>query len=77
MISTYISIPTFIISLAIGLFLVYIWGPDMKEVFVFPTPENAGRIQYKDKADNCFVYKSEVVDCPEDENDISSIPLQQ
>ena len=77
MISTYISIPTFIISLAIGLFLVYIWGPDMKEVFVFPTPENAGRIQYKDKADNCFVYKSEEVDCPEDENDISSIPLQQ
>ena len=39
MISKYISIRTFLVSLAIGLFLVYLWGAEMKEVYVFPTPE--------------------------------------
>lgn len=76
MISKYLSIYTFIISLAIGLFIVYIWGPEQHVVYVFPTPENANRIQYKDKADNCFTFKSTEVDCPTDENEISQIPVQ-
>jgi hypothetical protein len=65
------------VSLAFGLFLVYIWGPEMKEVYVFPTPENVGRVQYKDKADNCFTYRSAEVDCPTDETMISEVPVQQ
>ena len=77
MISKFISIPTFIISLAIGLFMVYIWGPDAHEVYVFPTPENASRIQYKDNADNCFTFKSSEGKCPTDERKISSIPIQK
>ena len=77
MITKFISIPTFIISLAIGLFMVYIWGPDAHEVYVFPTPENASRIQYKDNADNCFTFKSSEVKCPTDERKISSIPIQK
>ncbi len=76
MIAKYLSIPTFIISLAVGLFMIYIWGPDMREVYVFPTPENADRIQYKDAADNCFTFKSSEVKCPSDENKISNIPVQ-
>jgi hypothetical protein len=76
MISKYISIRTFLLSLTFGLFLVYLWGADMKEVYVYPTPENMGRVQYKDNADNCYVYKGEEVECPSQE-EISSIPIQQ
>ena len=76
MISKYLSIRTFIISLAIGLFMVYIWGPEEHEVVVFPTPKNATRIQYKDKADNCFTFKTTTIKCPTDESEISSIPIQ-
>ena len=75
MISKYISIRTFLVSLAIGLFLVYLWGAEMKEVYVFPTPENIGRIQYKDKADNCYVYEGKEVSCPSQDK-IETVPIQ-
>ena len=61
---SYINLNVFIISLAIGLFFVYIYGSDTKKIFVFPTPENSGKIQYMDNADNCFIYKSHEVNCP-------------
>ena len=72
----YISLPIFLASLVLGLFFVYIMGNDIKPVYVYPTPDNVGTIQYKDKSDNCFVYQSHEVECPANEYDISTIPIQ-
>lgn len=47
MITKYLSISTFLISLSIGLLMVYMWGADMNEVYVFPTPENMMRFNTK------------------------------
>jgi hypothetical protein len=76
MLLNYISIPIFLISFAIGLFFVYILGPEMKTIYVYPTPENVDKILFKDKADNCFTFQEQVVECPTDESLISSIPIQ-
>jgi len=72
----YISLPAFLISFAIGLFFVYVLGPEMKTIYVYPTPENVEKILFKDKAENCFYFKEEVVECPKDKSLISSVPIQ-
>jgi hypothetical protein len=76
MLLNYISIPVFLVSFAIGLFFVYILGPEMKTVFIYPSPENVDKVLFKDKADNCFLFKEEIVDCPKDKSLISKIPMQ-
>ena len=76
MLLSYISLPVFLVSFAIGLFFVYILGPEMKTVFIYPTPENVNKVLFKDKADNCFTFQEEIVDCPSDVSLISKIPMQ-
>jgi hypothetical protein len=71
-----ISLPIFLVSFAIGLFFAYVMGPDMKVIYVYPTPENVDSILFKDKADNCFQFKQVNVECPQDVSFLSSIPIQ-
>jgi hypothetical protein len=59
----YINIPLFIISLAIGLFFVYIYQADKRTIYVYPKPDNVELIQYKDKAGTCFNVKQASVKC--------------
>jgi hypothetical protein len=76
MILNYISIPIFFISFAIGLFFVYVLGPEIKTIYIYPSPENVDKILFKDKADNCFVFEEQIVNCPKDDSLISKIPIQ-
>jgi hypothetical protein len=73
----YVNIPVFIISLAIGLFFVYITtGSDMRKIYVYPTPENVDLLQYRDKTNNCFRFKQTEVTCPTNESEITKMPVQ-
>ena len=72
----HINVPVFLVSLAIGLFLVYITVPTPRIIYVYPTPDNIEQIQYKDYTDNCFTFESELVECPENKNEITDIPVQ-
>ena len=72
----FINFPVFLISLAVGLFFVYITNPDPKVILVYPTPNNIDKVQYVDKAENCFTYNYEKVNCPTDETNIKDIPVQ-
>ena len=72
----YIKLNVFIISLAFGLFAVYITMPDLRKIYVYPTPENIDILQYKDKSNTCFKYKQTEVECPTNEAEIAKIPIQ-
>jgi len=72
----YVKLNVFIISLAFGLFAVYITMPDTRKIYVYPTPENIDVLQYKDKTDTCFQFKQNEVDCPKNDNEIAKIPVQ-
>jgi hypothetical protein len=76
MILNYISLPIFLISFSIGLFFIYILGPEMKTIYVYPSPENIDKILFRDKADNCFQFTEEIVECPKDKRDIFTVPIQ-
>lgn len=72
----YISLPAFLISFAVGLFFVYILGPDMKTVYVYPNLENVEQVLFKDNADNCFSFQPTEVECPKDKTLIHTVPIQ-
>jgi hypothetical protein len=76
MLTKYISLPIFLISFAIGLAFVYTLGPDIKTIFIYPTPSNYTKYQYKDSAEQCFQFKPNEVDCPFNIFSINSIPVQ-
>ena len=68
-----ISLPIFILSFAIGIFLVYILGEDRKVIYIYPSNYNYNEIQFSDYANNCFQYKPISVKCPKD--NIKTIPI--
>ena len=72
----FIKLYVFLVSFAIGIFFVYIYGTDMTPIYIYPTPENVDKIIFKDKADNCFQYQQNEVECPNDDSLISDIPVQ-
>ena len=72
----FINVPVFIISLAIGLFIVYLSISDNRKILVYPTPENVNLIQYKDAVGNCFDIIQTERKCPANASEISKIPAQ-
>lgn len=75
MIFKFIHLPTFVFSLAIGLLFVYLYNPDTRNIIVYPTPDTAEILQYRDKAGNCFQFKQTEVKCPSRDK-ISRVPAQ-
>jgi hypothetical protein len=69
-------LPSFIISLAIGIFIVYIQTPDFEKILVYPNPDNEDKILYQDKTDTCYKMTSTEVSCPQNEKDIREYPVQ-
>ena len=76
MISQYVSLPLFLISFAIGIFFVYIIGPETKTIFIYPSPDVYNKILYKDNSGTCFEITPKETKCPINPFSISEFPVQ-
>jgi hypothetical protein len=72
-----IDIRYFLISLAIGLFYIYISDDYKKVIVIYPTPDNEEEYQYRDKTGTCFSYDLKEVKCPLDVTKIHNIQFQK
>ena len=65
----------FLMSFAIGIFIVYILKPSPIIIMKYPNLENAGKLIYKDRNGTCFMYETKEVDCDKNEGRIKPFPL--
>ena len=72
----YIDIRIFLVSLALGLLFVYLSQPTPTIIYVYPTPDNAGKVTYKDQANNCFQFEATEIKCPANRSKVKKIPVQ-
>jgi hypothetical protein len=76
MIFDFLNIKYFIVSFATGILIVYLNTPPPEIIIKYPTPSNAGKIIYKDDAGVCYKYKAREVECPKNNENVESQPLQ-
>lgn len=73
--SIYLNPKYFLISFSLGIFFVYLFTPQPRIIIKFPTPDNAGKILYKDNNDVCYKYKATEVQCPINKKLIYKLPI--
>ncbi len=72
----YFNIKFLILGILFGIVAIYFTDNEKRIINVYPTPDNVDVIQFKDSADNCFKFENIVVDCPDNLDDINTIPVQ-
>ena len=70
----------FFFAFILGILYVYLIQPGIKYIIQHPTPENAGQITYQsvkndNKNNECFVYRANKVECPDDKSLINQHPI--
>jgi hypothetical protein len=64
-------------GIIIGLLGIYFIKPIQNIIYKYPTPENSGKLIYKDKNGVCYKYDSSVVDCDKNEDKLKDFPLNK
>jgi hypothetical protein len=67
----------FLLAFGIGLLVCYVMTPPPEVVVKFPSPYNAGKVMYTDKAGTCFMYRADKSTCPSDRALIRDQPIME
>lgn len=70
-----LSLPWLIMGFVVGLFATWMVAPKKRVVIEFPSPYNAGHVTYTGEGGRCFQYRADIVQCPDDDKDITAQPL--
>lgn len=69
-----INIKIFLLSFILGITYIYL-NDTKKKIVVYPTLSNKDNIEFKDKADNCFEFEFDKIQCPNNSKNIKNIPI--
>lgn len=58
-----ISMFYFIISMFIGIMILYVIHPESEKVYNYPLIDTVTEVIYKDEVGKCYTYKKEEKDC--------------
>lgn len=72
-----VNFKIFLLAFAVGLLVCYVMTPPPEVVVKFPSPYNAGKVVYKDKAGTCFAYKADKSTCPKDKGAVKPQPIME
>jgi hypothetical protein len=64
-------------GIVIGIIAVLFVKPQKNVVYKYPTPDNAGKVTYKDKNGICYKYTAKQVDCDKNESRLKDFPLNK
>jgi hypothetical protein len=67
----------FFLAFCIGILFVYLEHPKPQVIIKYPTPDNAGKVLYKDDAGVCYRYNKKQVKCPKNAKKIKELKPQQ
>ena len=70
-----INFKVFLLSLAIGMFYVYIMSSPKKVLVIYPIP-GSHTTQYVDDANNCYEFEAKKVNCSKSKN-VKDIPINK
>jgi hypothetical protein len=65
----------FLFGIVIGIVGIYFVKPQEVVVMKYPTPENAGKVTYRDKNGVCYKYDAKKVECDKNEHRLKTYPL--
>lgn len=71
----HLKIIPFIAGLVIGVIAILYIKPQKDVVYKYPSPDNAGKITYKDKNGVCYKYSAKKVSCDSNEGRLKDYPL--
>ena len=64
-----------IAGVVLGVMGIYFLKPEVMVVYKYPTPDNAGKLTYRDKNSVCYQYSSKEVSCDSNEATLKTYPL--
>jgi len=71
----HLMIGPLLIGLVLGVLGIYFLKPESNIVYKYPTPENTGKLTYKDKNGVCYKYSGKEVNCDANELKLKTYPL--
>jgi len=72
----FIRFPALICGLIAGFIILRMYAMDRPIFFKWPSPDNVGKVTYKDKNGTCYQYEGNIVDCAANKSKIKPVPLQ-